>query len=73
MKRGSKAQISNIFGTAFRAKVKFPGLYERDVQLMKRQDVHATTVINPAATTVTTYTNLTLTLELLLLLPPQLL
>jgi hypothetical protein len=70
MKRGSKAQISNIFGTVFRAKVKLPGLYERNVQLIKRLDVHATTVINTAATT---YTNVTLTLQLLFLLPPQLL
>ena len=63
---------SNIFGTAFRVKIKIPGHHERDVQLTKRQAVHATTAIKTAATTVTTTTNTTQTLQLLFLLPPQL-
>ena len=55
--------------------MKLPGHYERNVQLIKRQDVNATTAINAAATTVTatTTTNAVPTLQLLLLLPPQLL
>ena len=73
MKRASKAHISNVFGTAYRVKVKFPRHHEREVQLIKRQNVHATIAINTAGTTVVTTTNTILTQQLLLLLPPQLL
>ena len=38
--RLSKERMSNIFGTAFRTKLKIPGHREADVQLHKRQHFH---------------------------------
>ena len=61
----SKGHISNIFGRAYRIKVKISGHHEGDIQLTKRQHIHATT-----ATTVITTNNDTLLLELPFLQPP---
>ena len=73
VKTGSKAHISNVFGTSYRVKLKLLGHLGRDDELIKRQDVNATTAINTAATTITITDNTKLTLQVLLLLPPQLL
>ena len=72
VKRSSEAHISIIFQTVHRVKIKLPGHHEKDIELTKRKDVHASFTINTAATTtITTTNNATLTLFLLLLLPPQ--
>ena len=43
--RWSKGQISNIFWTPYRIKVKFPGYLEDNVQPTKSQHVHATNLL----------------------------
>ena len=64
--KGSKANISNIFRTAYRIEIKLPQCNEGDVQLTNRQLVYSTTAVNTAPTTVTTTTNAKLLLLLLL-------
>jgi len=55
--------------SSYNAKLKPPGYHERDVQLIKKVDLHATFAHNTTANTVTTFTNKTLTLRLFLPLP----
>ena len=50
-RRGSKRRICNIFGKAYRIKMKHPGYSEGDIQQTKRQHVHATTVTSVSPTT----------------------
>ena len=61
----SKEHIKNIFGMAYRVKVKLLGHHESNVQLPKREYARAATAISTTAAT--TSTNTTLTLQLLLL------
>ena len=64
MKRASKGVqkgASAIFSERHRIKMKLPAYYEGDVQLTKRQYVHATTAVNTAAINVTSTTATSMT------------